>query len=880
MPNVQKHKKYHKKYTEQDLQSAFHAIENGMSQRKAAEQFKVPRATLHFRASNKFKEKTTPGPNPILSLEEEDRLKKWIITCQNKGFPVRVEDVQDSVKGFLDANPRPTNPFTNNRPGRGWYRSFLKRHPDLSERTPEAVTAASSVVSEKDIKKWFTSVQEYLQRKGYSDVLQDPSRVLNGDETCFLLCPKNKRVLAVTGSKNVYQIEHHPKVNLTVMFTFAASGEITAPMIIYPYKRIPSNVVNSVPREWGIGCSDTGWMKNENFYEYIGNVLHKYLVAKNTKFPVILFVDGHKTHLTLQTSELCSKLKIILVALYPNATRIMQPADVAAFKPLKVNWNQAVLKFRRENPNSVVTKENFASVLKTAISQLKSNSIVSGFKATGLFPWNPEAIDYSKCLGKINSPNKNLNETICPKQSITYDDFVQIVGHEKILVFEALDNSDKLIGDSKLLFSVFKIFKNIDLPTLQPTDRDGITCNIQGVDIMTDTEDNIPVSIPLSFQISEVNDDTTNNIKHIRSVTEDTITLDIPSTSNNVSLVIQEVNSFANTSKQPLITEHASLKEINTSIEKFFFWPKTPERKGKKQSERLPFVLTSSDRQNAERRKIEEKMKQEKIKLERKQKRIETKATKNNKKSKQTKVKIIKEKVARGKAESNENQIDIKKKDDFDLTTVELVDKIGYNTEEKFVYDLNEDSRDTKKVNMPEAMAIDAHISKADTLVNQTIKSTILKGGVRVHIPEVVVNKENQEAARSQVCDSIEENIQLLEIANNTSLSPNIQKHSGDSAKRKLFSEAGDYTDSKKIFVIADIMVNQPESTNSSVKNLLYTGLCYSCLLNITKSKIGVRCQFCVRSYHISTCAKKQQETENLDNFMCTTCKKKKKVEK
>ncbi|XP_031332059.1 uncharacterized protein LOC116162555 [Photinus pyralis] len=221
-----------------------------MSQRKAAEQFNVPRATLQFRASEKFNEKTTLGPNPILSLEEENRLKNWIITCQDKGFPVRVEDIQDSVKGFLDANPR-ANPFTDNRPGR------------------EAVTAASSVVSEKDIKKWFTSVQEYLHRKGYFDVLQDPSRVLNGDETCFLLCPKNKRVLAVKGSRNVYQIEHHSKVNLTVMFTFAASGEVTAPMVIYPYKRIPSNVVNSVPREWGVGCSDTGWMKNENFYEYL-----------------------------------------------------------------------------------------------------------------------------------------------------------------------------------------------------------------------------------------------------------------------------------------------------------------------------------------------------------------------------------------------------------------------------------------------------------------------------------------------------------------------------------------------------------------------------------------------------------------------------------
>ncbi|XP_072395014.1 uncharacterized protein [Diabrotica undecimpunctata] len=416
------------------MEDSREAIENGMSQRKAAEQFNVPRATLQFRTSKKFNEKTTLGPNPILSLEEENRLKHWIITCQDKGFP----------------------------------------------RTPEAVTAASSAVSEKDVKKWFTGVQEYLHRKGYIDILQDPSRILNGDETCFLLFPKNKRVLAVKGSKNVYQIEHHSKVNLTVMFTFTACGEITAPMIIYPYKRIPSNILNTVSREWDIGCSDTGWMKNENFYEYIGNVLYKYLVAKNNNFPVILFVDGHKTHLTIQTSKLCSKLQIILVALYPNATKIIQPADIAAFKPLKANWNRAVLKFRRENSNSVITKENFALVLNTAISQLKSDSIINGFKASGLYPWNPEAIDYSKCLGKIKKPHKGINHTISVKKSIIYEDFVDTVAAAKILEFQNLDNCEELSGDSKLLFNIFNLFQHtIDLSTIQTTETSVITNDIQ-----------------------------------------------------------------------------------------------------------------------------------------------------------------------------------------------------------------------------------------------------------------------------------------------------------------------------------------------------------------------------------------------------------------
>lgn len=118
------------------------------------------------------------------------------------------------------------------------------------------------------------------------------------------------------------------------MFTFSAAGDITPPMVIYPYKRLPSDILNSVPDDWGVGCSDNGWMKNHLFYEYLGNVLYPHL-KKGVKFPIILFVDGHCTHLTYEISQLCTNLEIILIALYPNSTHIPQPADVAAFKPLK-----------------------------------------------------------------------------------------------------------------------------------------------------------------------------------------------------------------------------------------------------------------------------------------------------------------------------------------------------------------------------------------------------------------------------------------------------------------------------------------------------------------------------------------------------------------
>jgi hypothetical protein len=44
--------------------------------------------------------------------------------------------------------------------------------------------------------------------------------------------------------------------------------------------------------------------------EYIAKVIHPFLVSQGVIFPVVLFVDGHKSHLTYQLSVLCNELKI------------------------------------------------------------------------------------------------------------------------------------------------------------------------------------------------------------------------------------------------------------------------------------------------------------------------------------------------------------------------------------------------------------------------------------------------------------------------------------------------------------------------------------------------------------------------------------------
>ena len=64
---------------------------------------------------------------------------------------------------------------------------------------------------------------------------------------------------------------------------------------------------------------------------------------------MVLFVDGHRSHLTQQVSNFCHDNGIILISLLPNTTHITQPADVSVFKPLKSGWKSCVRDWKFEN---------------------------------------------------------------------------------------------------------------------------------------------------------------------------------------------------------------------------------------------------------------------------------------------------------------------------------------------------------------------------------------------------------------------------------------------------------------------------------------------------------------------------------------------------
>lgn len=414
-----------KNYSIESMQKALDTIGCGKTIRDAAKEFGIPKSTLHLKLKKKLPLVWKKGPKTVLTTEEEDELQNWIIHCAEAGFPINKTQLLDHVQKYLSAIKR-QNKFTDNRPGKEWYSLFMKRHPDLSVRVAQNLTT-SRMVEEKDIRLWFYKVEKYLSDKNCLDC--EPDRIFNLDESAFQLVPKDNTVITKKGSKSVYQIVgKNEKATLTVLFIASASGKMPPPMILFNLKNIPKKeILQNIPKDWGVGFTEGGWMNAESFCNCIKNVFYKWLVDNGVKFPVVVYADNHSLHVSLELLKFCQEKKIELVGLFPNSTHILQPLDVSLFHLLKEKYRAVLRQWRVDNNVIDFKKSMFAPVLHLALTDSDySTAIIHGFKTCGLYPFDPDAVRYdflnrskksknSQNIVEIN--NKNRDEECTSKKS-------------------------------------------------------------------------------------------------------------------------------------------------------------------------------------------------------------------------------------------------------------------------------------------------------------------------------------------------------------------------------------------------------------------------------------------------------------------------------
>lgn len=187
------------------------------------------------------------------------------------------------------------------------------------------------------------------------------------------------------------------------------------------------------------------------------------------QLPVTLFVDRHRSHLTMQASELCEAKQVVLIALHPNCTHILQPADISVFKPLKAGWKQHVRewKFNNDQAYNDVVKSNFAPLL-AEVFKVKSTPIIiqNGFRACGLYPFDSDNVDYTKCIKSRQTPQTE-HTTSSVERIETFEEkclrFVgSKIGQETLMKFKQSGEIWEGEERSKDLYQVWKSISEIN----------------------------------------------------------------------------------------------------------------------------------------------------------------------------------------------------------------------------------------------------------------------------------------------------------------------------------------------------------------------------------------------------------------------------------
>ena len=94
--------------------------------------------------------------------------------------------------------------------------------------------------------------------------------------------------------------------------------------------------------------------------------------------------------------------------------------DVGVFGPVKCRYKEAIKEFNRNNPNVVINQGLFGKVLMPIYYEAVSkHNSEAGFKKCGLYPWDPDAPDYSKLHSRARQrdhPEGHLNDVVRSKK--------------------------------------------------------------------------------------------------------------------------------------------------------------------------------------------------------------------------------------------------------------------------------------------------------------------------------------------------------------------------------------------------------------------------------------------------------------------------------
>lgn len=281
--------------------------------------------------------------------------------------------------------PVPDGWWERDAAGKDWLNGFLQRHPQLSFRKPEPTSIArATAFNRQNVDRFFNLLKDILQR-----IKVNTMSIWNMDESGFQTVQTPGRVICRRGTRRVGKVTSAERGQLvTLAMTISAAGNSIPPFFVFPRARMSPVLLNGAP-DGSVGvASNSGWMNEGLFFKYLEHFKKNTRCSQND--PVLLLVDNHNSHLSIDALDFAHDNGITILSFPPHCTRRMQPLDVSVFGPMKNYYNEAVDVWMTNNPGKLVHVQDIPGLIDATLAKtLKPTTIKSGFRASGIAPFNP-----------------------------------------------------------------------------------------------------------------------------------------------------------------------------------------------------------------------------------------------------------------------------------------------------------------------------------------------------------------------------------------------------------------------------------------------------------------------------------------------------------
>ncbi|KAK9732050.1 DDE superfamily endonuclease [Popillia japonica] len=229
----------------------------------------------------------------------------------------------------------------------------------------------------------FNKIQVELFYSNLTKLMADygfpPSRIYNMDESGITTVPnKIPKVIAAKGKRSVNKVRSAESGQLiTAVCCFSASGHYIP----------PATLMSGATPDSVLFVSESGYINSEIYMSFLKHFQNH--AKANKESPVLLILDNHSSHCSLDAVLYCRKNNIDRLTIPPHSSHRTQPLDRCFFKALKDYYGEYCDHWLVNHPGRTITQDNVAEIFGCAYNKVCTiEKAVNAFRMCGIVPVN------------------------------------------------------------------------------------------------------------------------------------------------------------------------------------------------------------------------------------------------------------------------------------------------------------------------------------------------------------------------------------------------------------------------------------------------------------------------------------------------------------